>query len=150
MTLKSYPFSKELNFTDLDIMPIHLGNLNDRYYFAFAEGINPPSGGKAVSNDEINDLRTYGVTFKQIKQKAEEHILDVAPLWKQQNALADLYMFGLKETLDAEEQDKVNQAKNLIESIQTIRNRSNEIEESLFNGIAIDYLTDQAWGNTDA
>lgn len=150
MTLKSYLFSKDLNFTDLDIMPIHLGNLSDRHYFAFAEGINPPSGGKAVSNDEINDLRANGVTFKQIKQKAEEHILGVAPLWKQQNALADLYIFGLKETLDAEEQEKFNQAKSLIESIQAIRSRSNEIEESLFNGVPIDYLTDQAWESDNA
>lgn len=145
MTLKSYLFSKELNFNELEIMPIHLGNMNDRYYFAFAEGINPPAGGKNVSNDEINDLRTNGVTFKQIKQKAEEYILVVAPLWKQQNALADLYIFGLKEALNTEEQEKVNQAKNLIESIQMIRSRSNEIEEALLNGISIDYFTEQAW-----
>lgn len=145
MTLKSYAFTKELNFTDMEVMPVHLGNINDRYYFSFANNVTPPSGGKNVSQEEISDLRENGVLFKQIKQKAEDRILSVAPLWRQQNALVDLYILGQKETLTAEEQQKSDQAKELIEIIQAIRGRSNEIENSLLNGTPIDHLSDHAW-----
>jgi hypothetical protein len=145
MNLKSYLFNKELNFNDMTILPIHIGNMDGRYYFSFAENVNPPAGGKSVSSEEIGELRGSGMVFRQIKQKAEERIVAIAPLWRQQNALADLYMLGQKESLLSEEQERFSRAQQLLETIQAIRNRSNEIEESLLNGIAVDYQTDPAW-----
>jgi len=150
MSIKSYLISKELNFTDLSIMPIYLGSLDGRNYFSFAEDVNPPSGGKNITNDELALLRGSGLVFKQIKQKAEERILSVAPLWRQQNALVDLYLLGQKENPATDEQDQMAQAQAIITSIQEIRSRSNEIENSILNGIAVDYLIDLGWDQPDA
>ena len=145
MKIKSYLFNKELNFTDMSVLPIHVGNMDGRYYFSFAENVDPPSGGKSVSADELAELKSTSMIFRQIKQKAEERIIAIAPLWRQQNTLADLYILGQKDNLSSEEQEKFDRATELLETIQAIRNRSNEIEYSLLNGIAVDYQTDPAW-----
>lgn len=150
MALKSYLFSKELNFSDIATPPIHLGNMDGRYYFSFAESSDAPSGGKAVTADEIDLLQKNGTIFKQIKQEAERRILAVAPLWRQQNALADLYILNQKESLTTDEQDQVAQAEEILTSVQAVRSRSNEIESSVLNGIAVEYLTDYGWNGLDA
>ena len=69
----------------------------------------------------------------------------MAPLWKQQNALADIYLLHQQEALDAEEQKRLQEAEHLLECIQAIRLRSDEIEASFLNGLAVDYLTDRGW-----
>lgn len=145
MKLKSYLFNKELNFTDMSVLPIHIGNMEGRYYFSFSEEVDPPAGGKMVSTEELAKLQNSGMAFRQVKQKAEERILAIAPLWRQQNALADLYVLGQKANRTSDEQDRLDNATSLLETIQSIRTRSNEIEDSLLNGNAVDYQTDSAW-----
>lgn len=150
MPIKSYLISKSLNFSDIETPPIFLGDQNGRYYYAFAQTDDPPSGGKSVSADELEGLRSEGLPFRQIKQEAERRILNVAPAWRQQNALVDLFMLGQKDNPTIEEQEKVTQAKALLEQVQIIRDRSNEIETSILNGSAVDYQLDTGWNAADA
>ena len=85
--------------------------------------------------------------MRQIKQEANRRILTIAPLWKQQNALTDIYLLRQQETLDAEQRKRLQEAEELLERIQAIRLRSDEIEASFLNGVAIDYLTDRGWNS---
>ncbi|WP_412057336.1 hypothetical protein [Bartonella sp. DGB2] len=145
MNVRSYLCESALHFAESDIAPIHLADLNERRYYAFAHGVTPPAGGKAVSEDELAGVLEHSQLIRQVKQEAERRILTFAPLWKQQNALADLYSLRALSNLDEAEQTKLTEAQALLAEIARLRARSNEIEASFLNGIAIDYATNRAW-----
>ena len=67
-----------------------------------------------------------------------------------QNALIDIYLFGKLERLDEQQQARLQEAEALLQSIQDIRQRSDEIEASFLKGVAVEYLTDQAWESDHA
>jgi hypothetical protein len=71
--------------------------------------------------------------------------LDIAPQWKQQNALVDIYLLGKLENLDEQQQARLQKAEQILLQIQDIRLRSDDIEASLINGVFVDYFTEQAW-----
>ena len=66
-------------------------------------------------------------------------------MWKQQNALADLYLLGDRTDLTEVEQETLTKAQDLLAQVQVLRERSNAIEASFLSGVAVDYLTDKAW-----
>lgn len=78
----------------------------------------------------------------QIKQEAERRILALAPLWKQQNAITDIYSLRKYSDLNEVEQKRLIEAQALLKEIMRLRSRFNEIEASFLNGITIDYVTD--------
>ncbi|MBI1327001.1 MAG: hypothetical protein GC136_05105 [Alphaproteobacteria bacterium] len=145
MNLKSYLQTRAPVFTESEIAPIHLADLNGRHYYAFAADVKPPSGGKSVSDEELEAVITYSHVIRQIKEEAGRRILQVAPLWKQQNACVDLYLLGDRTDLTDGEQEALTKAQDLLAQVQVLRERSDTIEASFLNGVAVDYLTDKAW-----
>ena len=145
MKIQSYRVGKKLQFTENEIAPIHLADGETTQYYAFADGENIPAGGKEVTEEEFPTIFQNSQLLRQIKEEANRRILRMAPLWKQQNALADIYLLHQQEALDAEEQKRLQEAEHLLECIQAIRLRSDEIEASFLNGLAVDYLTDRGW-----
>lgn len=150
MNLKSYLHDRAPHFDESEIAPFHLADLNGRHYYAFAEDVTPPSGGKAVSEDELSDVLSNSQLIRQIKEEAGRRITDIAPVWKQQNALADLYLLGGRSDLTNDEQSKLTNAQALLTEISRLRSRSDAIEASFLDGVAVDYITDKAWEDEDA
>lgn len=145
MNLKSYLQTRAPNFAESEIAPIHLADVNGRHYYAFSSDITPPSGGKIVSESELDDILSNSQIIRQIKEEAGRRITDIAPVWKQQNALADLYLLGDRTDLTDAERETLTKAQDLLAQVQVLRERSNAIEASFLNGVAVDYLTDKAW-----
>lgn len=150
MNLKSYLHDRAPIFAESTIAPIHLADLNGRHYYAFAEDVISPSGGKAVSDDELADVLSNSQLIRQIKEEAGRRITDIAPVWKQQNALADLYLLGGRSDLSNDEQATLTKAQALLTEISRLRSRSDTIEASFLEGVAVDYITDKAWEDEDA
>lgn len=145
MTIQSYKAGKRLRFSESNIAPIHLADGETTQYYSFADGEELPSGGKTVKQEELPDILQNSQLIRQIKEEANRRILSLAPLWRQQNALADIYLLRQQETLDEEQQKRLQDAERLLECIQAIRLRSDAIEASFLNGVAVDYLTDRGW-----
>lgn len=61
--------------------------------------VTPPLGGKAVSEDELDEVLSNSQLIRQIKEEAGRRITDMAPVGKQQNALADLYQWDGRSDL---------------------------------------------------
>jgi hypothetical protein len=150
MNLKSYLQTRTPNFAESEIAPIHLADLNGRHYYAFAADVTPPSGGKAVSEDELGDVLSNSQLIRQIKEEAGRRITKIAPVWKQQNALADLYLLGERSDLTDGEQATLTKAQALLTEISRLRSQSDAIEVSFLEGVAVDYVTDKAWEDEDA
>ena len=149
MTIQSYKVGKKLRFAESEIAPIHLADGETAQYYSFSDGEEIPLGGKVVREEELPEILQNSQLIRQIKEEANRRILKLAPLWKQQNALADIYLLRQQETLDEQQQKRLQDAECLLECIQTIRVRSNEIEASFLNGVAVDYLTDRGWNYLD-
>lgn len=149
MNLKSYLQTRAPNFAESQIAPIHLADVNDRHYYAFSADVTPPSGGKTVSESELDDILSNSQIIRQIKEEAGRRITKIAPVWKQQNALADLYLLGGRTDLSGEEDERLTEAQDLLTQVQVLRQRSNEIEASFLEGVVVDYLTDQAWEESE-
>ena len=145
MNLKSYLLIRAPIFAESTTAPIHLADLDGRHYYAFAENVTPPSGGKALSDQELKDVTSNSQLIRQIKEEAGRRITNIAPMWKQQNALADLYLLGDRTDLTDAEQETLTKAQDLLAQVQVLRECSNAIEASFLNGVAVDYLTDRAW-----
>ena len=150
MKLKSYLHDRAPNFDESEIAPIHLADLNGRHYYAFAEDVTPPSGGKAVSEDELADVLSNSQPIRQIKEEAGRRITKIGPVWKQQNALADLYLLGGRSDLSDDEQATLTKAQALLTEISRLRSRSDAIEAAFLDGMAVDYITDIAWEDKNA
>ena len=150
MNLKSYLHDRAPHFDESEIAPIHLADLKGRHYYAFAADVTPPSGGKAVNDDELADVLSNSQLIRQIKEEAGRRITDIAPVWKQQNALADLYMLGERSDLTEDEQETLTKAQALLTEISRLRYRSDAIEAAFLDGVAVDYITDIAWEDEDA
>lgn len=144
MTIRSYAIGKALSFAESETAPIHLAEIDGRHYYAFADGEKYPAGGKAA-DDALALICQHSQIIRQIKEEAARRILAVAPQWKQQNALADIYLLGKRESLDEAQQARLQKAETLLQKINTIRQRSDEIEASFLAGMFVDYLTDIAW-----
>lgn len=149
MTIKSYLNSKAPHFAESEVAPIHLADTNERHYYVFADKVKPPKGGKNVSDEELQEILLDSLLIRQIKEEAGRRITKIAPVWKQQNALADLYLLGGRTDLSAEEDERLTKAQDLLTQVQVLRQRSNEIEASFLDGVAVDYLTDQAWEESE-
>ncbi|WP_039758442.1 hypothetical protein [Bartonella queenslandensis] len=145
MNVKSYLCARAPHFAESAIAPIHLADFDERRYYAFAPELTPPAGGRTVSEEELTGVLANSQLIRQIKQETERHILALAPLWKQQNALADIYSLRERSDLDEAEQAKLIEAQALLAEIARLRSRSNEIEASFLSGLAIDYETDRVW-----
>jgi len=145
MTIKSYLHSKAPRFAESEVAPIHLADTNERHYYVFADKVKPPKGGKNVSDEELQDILSHSLLIRQIKEEAGRRITKIAPVWKQQNALADLYLLGDRTDLTEAEQETLIKAQDLLAQVQVLRERSNAIEASFLDGVAVDYLTDKAW-----
>lgn len=144
MTIRSYVNGKAVRFAESEIAPIHLAEIDGRSYYAFADKQKIPAGGK-VGEEDLNIIRSRSHVIRQIKEEAGRRILNIAPQWKQQNALADIYLLGRLEKLDEQQQERLQKAEQLLLQIQDIRLRSDAIESSLINGVFVDYFTEQAW-----
>ena len=150
MNLKSYLHDRAPHFDESEIAPIHLADLNGRHYYAFAEDVTPPSGGKTVSDEELADVLSNSQLIRQIKEEAGRRITKIAPVWKQQNALADLYLLGGRSDLTDDEQATLTKAQALLTEISRLRSRSDAIEAAFLDGVAVDYITDIAWEDENA
>ena len=91
MKIQSYKKDKILQFAENEIAPIHLADGEEKQYYIFADGEALPSGGKEVTEEELPTIFQNSQLMRQIKEEANRRILSIAPLWKQQNALADIY-----------------------------------------------------------
>ena len=149
MTIRSYVNGKAVRFAESELAPIHLAEIDGRNYYAYADKQATASGGK-VADDALELIYKHSQLMRQIKEEAARRILLLAPQWKQQNALIDIYLFGKLERLDEQQQERLQKAEALLQSIQDIRQRSDEIEASFLKGVAVEYLTDQAWGTDHA
>ena len=73
--------------------------------------------------------------IKEIKQKAAQDVLKIAPEWKQRNMLATILELQEKridgEMLTEDEQNQINVAKEIWNSIKKIRKDSDEAEANL-------------------
>ncbi len=143
--IKSYLHNRQPQFTESTVPPICLGDINGRVYYAFSHGAKIPSGGKTVTKNEHHALQENSMLIKQVKAEAMRRILNVAPYWKQNNALADLCVLNNKTDLTDEETLRLGNAKQLWATIQYLRKRSDDIEAALLQGDAIDYMQDSAW-----
>lgn len=150
MNLKSYLHDRAPSFAESEAAPIHLADLNGRHYYAFTADVTPPSGGKAVGEDELADVLSNSQLIRQIKEEAGRRITKIAPVWKQQNALADLYLLGGRSDLTHDEQATLTKAQALLTAISRLRSRSDAIEDSFLDGVAVDYITDIAWEDENA
>ena len=144
MTIRSYPSGKALSFADSETAPVHLAEIDGRHYYAFADGETCPAGGKAADTD-LDLIYRHSQLIRQIKAEAATRILAVAPQWKQQNALADIYLLGRMDTLDAAQTARLQTAEALLQKIDALRQRSDEIEASFLRGVAVEYYMDHAW-----
>lgn len=145
MKIRSYLISKAPSFAESEVAPIHLGDLNGRHYYAFAKGVKPVKGSKNVEDSELEDVIKSSLLIQQIKEEAGRRINAVAPAWKQQNALADLYLLDGRDDLSDDEKQDLIEAQDLLARVKEIRKRSDEIENSFIDGVALDYLNDKAW-----
>lgn len=150
MTIKAYALDKAPRFTALKSVPIHLGKMNGHHYYAFPEEMKAPKGGKIVKKEELLKILSQSPLIKQIKAIAAERILNVAPLWKQQNAVSDLIRFQNKDNLSENEKIRLTKAAALLQSIDDIREKSNEIETLICAGNLVDLNIEQTWINQDA
>jgi hypothetical protein len=50
-----------------------------------------------------------------------------------------------RNDLNKDEQEDLTKAQDLLARVKEIRKRSDEIEASFLDGVAVDYLTDKAW-----
>lgn len=144
MTIRSYVNGKAVRFAESEVAPIHLAEIDGRNYYAFAEKEDIPSGGK-IADEDIELIYKHSQIIRQVKEEAGRRILEVAPQWKQQNALVDIYLLGRLEKLDEQQRERLQKAEQLLLQIQDIRLRSDAIEASLINGVFVDYFTEQAW-----
>ncbi len=149
MKIRSYANGKAVRFAESEFAPIHLAEIDGRNYYAFAEKQDIPSGGKA-GDEDIELIYKHSQIIRQVKEEASRRILNFAPQWKQQNALVDIYLLGKLEKLDEKQEKRLQKAEQLLLKIQNIRQRSDEIEASLINGIFVDYFTEQAWEDDHA
>ena len=145
MPIQAYKVNKKLQFVESEISPVHLADGETAQYYAFADGEEIPLGGKAVMEEELSEILQNSQLMRQIKEEANRRILKLAPLWKQQNALADIYLLRQQEALDEGQRKRLQDAEDLLEQIQVIRLRSDAIEASFLNGVAVDYWTDRGW-----
>lgn len=145
VTIKSYLNSKAPSFAESEVAPIHLASVDGRHYYAFTKGLKPAKGGKNIKDDALEEIINSSLLIQQIKEEAGRRITAIAPAWKQQNALADLYLVGEKKDLTTDEQEDLTKAQDLLARVKDIRKRSNEIELSFLDGVAVDYLNDKAW-----
>ncbi|PCH98592.1 MAG: hypothetical protein COB76_06905 [Alphaproteobacteria bacterium] len=145
MTIKSYLNSKAPSFAESEVAPIHLASVDDRHYYAFAKGLKPSKGGKNIKDDALEEILKFSLLIRQIKEEAGRRITAIAPTWKQQNALTDLYLISGRDDLNEVEQEDLTKAQDLLAQIKEIRKRSDEIEASFLDGVAVDYLNDKAW-----
>lgn len=144
MTIRSYANGKAIGFAESEVAPIHLAEIGGRQYYAFAEKQAIASGGK-MADDALELIYKHSQVIRQIKEEAGRRILIIAPQWKQQNALTDIYLLCKLEKQNEQQQERLKKAEQLLLQIQKIRLRSDAIEASFLNGVFIDYLTDQAW-----
>lgn len=147
MPIKSFkPRKKGYKFAESEMPPIHLGFIKGRDYYSFPDGMDVPTGGKDVSNQQMKKVLSGSPLLRDIKAEAQKRIEDVAPIRKQQSALIDMFMYGNKADLTNKQQKKLEKAQAIFEKVVEIRDRSDEIEDSFLNGVTIDFTTDQAWG----
>ena len=96
MTIRSYVNGKAVRFAESELAPIHLAEIDGRNYYAFAEKQEIPSGGK-IADEDIELIYKHSQIIRQVKEEAGRRIFDIAPQWKQQNALVDIYSLGKLE-----------------------------------------------------
>lgn len=144
MAIRSYPNGKALSFAESETAPVHLAEIDGRHYYAFADDEKYPAAGKDAG-DALELIYQHSQLIRQIKAEAATRILAVAPQWKQQNALADIYLLGRQETLDDAQTIRLQKAEDLLQKIDAIRQRSDEIEASFLRGVAVEYYMDHAW-----
>jgi hypothetical protein len=145
MTIKAYQNGKAPRFDELKHTPVHLGEIDGCHHYAFPKGMTSPKGGKTVKDYELKDILKQSPILSNVKIKAAERILDIAPLWRQQNALSDLVRLQSRSDLSAEEQNRLEEAETLIASVEAIRERSNQIEMDICEGKMIDLEVDATW-----
>ena len=58
---------------------IYLADLR-KYDYAFSEDVTLPSGGKAVSEDELGDVLSNSQLIRQIMEEAGRRITDIVPV----------------------------------------------------------------------
>jgi len=145
MTIKAYKNGKAPRFDELKHTPIHLGEIDGCHHYAFPKGMIPPKGGKTIKGDDLKEILSQSPIISNVKIKAAERILDIAPLWRQQNALSDLVRLQNKSKPTEDEKERLIESESLLASIETIRERSNQIEDDVCNGIIVDLEVDATW-----
>lgn len=145
MAIKSYKHGKTKQFDESETAPIHLADHDGHHYYIWDKDNKPPKGGKNVNDEELKKILKSSLLFRQIKEKSGQHINTVAPIWKQLNALSDLLLLSGRNDLNKDEQEDLTKAQDLLARVKEIRKRSDEIEASFLDGVAVDYLTDKAW-----
>ena len=145
MTIKAYKNGKAPRFDELKHTPVHLGEIDGCHHYAFPKGMTPPKGGKSIKGDDLKEILSQSPIISNVKIKAAERILDIAPLWRQQNALSDLVRLQNKSKPTEDEKERLIESESLLASIETIRERSNQIEDDICNGMIVDLEIDATW-----
>lgn len=146
MTIKAYKNGKAPRFDELKLTPVYLGEINGCHHYAFPKGMTPPKDGKTIKGDDLKDILAQSLLIANVKIKAAERILTIAPLWRQQNALSDLVRLQAKPDPTADESERLVKAESLLASIEIIREISNQIEADICDGNIIDLEIDKTWG----
>lgn len=143
--IKSY--TTPPTFEPSEIPPVHIGGYDGKVYFAFAEGLTPAPGGEEVSAEELTEVLSTSMLIRQIKTEAGSRIESVAPVWKQQNALSDILRLQGSAELSDTEQETLAKAQALLDEVERLRSKSNEIEALVLTGVVLEYNTDAAWAS---
>lgn len=147
MPIKSFkPRKRGYNFGEIEKPPVHIGFFEGRDYYAFADDMDIPEGGKDVSQKKMTKVLKRSSLMRDIKEQARNHIESYAPLYKQVNALTDIVLLSRKAKLSKKEQKELDEAEALFKSIKKLRKRSNEIEAEFLKGLLVDFTNDVEWG----
>ena len=107
------------SFVKSETAPIHLADLNGRHY-AFAADVTPPSGGKAVSDDELADVLSNIQLIRQIKEEAGRRITKI-DLYGSSKMHWLIYICYGRSDLTDDEQATLTKAQALLTAISRLR-----------------------------
>ncbi|MFK7866510.1 MAG: hypothetical protein AB8B77_03625 [Alphaproteobacteria bacterium] len=81
-----------------------------------------------------------------IKTEAARRIDNIAPLWRQTNALIAIQSLSSTPDLTADQQQSLDQSTALFDKINTIRSQSDALEARAIAGEIFDPSDDAIWG----
>lgn len=123
--------------------PVHLATVDGAYYFAFPSSVTPPDGGQDVT--DLTPVLANSDMIRDVKRECARRIQEAAPMWQQQNALSDVVTLSAAANLTTDQQEALTKAQKVLDAVQQLRTKSNDIEAALLAGQLVDFMAEDAW-----